>query len=131
MHAPHMEIGSSGTDTGRMRKNYTEAQRTELVALVTRGEATPRAAAARLGVSESTAYYWLKRRDRRPTAQIAATPRPRPRPTAGLAFARLVPATEANPAIVVRVGDAVITVAHPFDADLLRAVVAALAGRSS
>jgi hypothetical protein len=42
----------------------------------------------------------------------------------------LVPAAEANPAIVVRVGDAVIAVAHPFDADLLRAVVAALAGRS-
>src|SRR3954469_11051165 len=115
-----MEIGSSGTDTGRMRKNYTEAQRTELVALVTRGEATPRAAAARLGVSESTAYYWLRRRDRRPTAQIAATPRPRPA-AGGPTFARLVPATEANPGIVVRVGDAVIAVAYPFDADLLRA----------
>jgi transposase-like protein len=125
-----MEIGSSGTNTGRMRKHYTEAQRAELIALVTRGEATPRVAAARLGVSESTAYYWLKRRDRRPrpTALIAVTPRPRP--AAGPAFARLVPATETNPAIVVRVGDAAIAVAHPFDADLLRAVVAALAGRS-
>jgi transposase-like protein len=129
MHGPHVATSRRGTDTGRMRKHYTEAQRAELVALVARGEATPRAAAARLGVSESTAYYWLKRRDRRPTALIAATPRPRP--TAGLAFARLVPATEANPAIVVRVGDAVIAVAHAFDADLLRAVVAALAGRSS
>jgi len=114
-----------------MRKHYTEAQRAELVALVARGEATPRAAAARLGVSESTAYYWLKRRDRHPAVRIAATTSPRPRPTAGPAFARLVPATEANPAIVVRVGDAVIAVAHAFDADLLRAVVAALVGRSS
>jgi transposase-like protein len=121
-----MEIGSGGTDAGRMRKHYTEAQRAELVALVARGEATPRAAAARLGVTKSTAYYWLKRGGRRRGALIAATPRPTAAPT----FARLVPATQASPAIVVRVGDAVIAVAHPFDADLLRAVVAALAGRS-
>jgi transposase-like protein len=131
MHGPHVATSRRGTDPGRMRKHYTEAQRAELVALVARGEATPRAAAARLGVSESTAYYWLKRRDRHPAVRIAATTSPRPRPTAGPAFARLVPATEANPAIVVRVGDAVIAVAHAFDADLLRAVVAALVGRSS
>jgi transposase-like protein len=128
MHGPHMEIGSSGTDTGRMRKHYTEAQRAELVALVARGEATPSAAAARLGVAESTAYYWLKRGRRRSGALVAGTPRPRP--TAAPTFGRLVPATEASSAIVVRVGDAVIAVAHPFDADLLRAVVAALAGRN-
>ena len=112
-----------------MRKHYTEAQRTELIALVARGAATPRAAAARLGVSESTAYYWLKRSGQQPVALIAATPR-RPRPTATPAFVRLVPATEASPAIMVRVGDAVIAVEHHFDAELLRAVVAALAGRS-
>ena len=123
-----MATSTSGTDTGRMRKHYTEAQRAELVALVARGEATPRAAAARLGVTESTAYYWLKRGGQRPGALIAATPRSRP--TAAPTFARLMPATEASPAIVVRVGDAVIAVAHPFDADLLRAVVAALTGRS-
>jgi transposase-like protein len=114
-----------------MRKRYTEAQRTELVALVTRGEATPRAAAERLHVAESTAYYWLKRSGRRPTARIAATTSRRPTPTAAPAFARLVSSSEASPAIEVRVGDAVIAVAHAFDADLLRAVVAALAGRSS
>jgi transposase-like protein len=102
LHAPHMEIGSSGTDTGRMRKHYTDAQRAELVALVARGEATPRAAAARLGVTESTAYYWLKRGGRRPGALNAATPRSRP--TAAPTFARLVPAREASPAIVVRRG---------------------------
>jgi transposase-like protein len=113
-----------------MRKHYTEAQRAELVALVARGEATPRAAAARLHVAESTAYYWLKRNGRHPVALIAATPR-RPRPIAAPAFARLVPATEASPAIMVRVGAAVIAVEHHFDAELLRAVIAALAGRSS
>jgi transposase-like protein len=125
-----MATSARGADPGRMRKHYTEAQRAELVALVARGEATPRAAAERLHVAESTAYYWLKRSGRHPAARIAATTSRRPRPAAGPAFARLVPATEASPAIVVRVGDAVIAVAHPFDADLLRAVVAALAGRS-
>jgi transposase-like protein len=124
-----MEIGPSGTDPGRMRKHYTEAQRAELVALVARGEATPCAAAARLGVAESTAYYWLKRSGH-PAVRIAATTSRPPRPTAAPTFARLVPATEASPAIVVRVGDAVIAVAHPFDAELLRAVVAALTGCS-
>jgi transposase-like protein len=109
-----------------MRKHCTETQRAELVALVTRGEATPRAAAERLHVAESTAYYWLKRSGRHPAVRTAATTSRQPRPT----FARLVPATEATPAIVVRVGDAAIAVAHAFDAELLRAVVAARAGRS-
>jgi transposase-like protein len=126
-----MATRARGTDPGRMRKHYTEAQRAELVALVTRGEATPRAAAERLRVAESTAYYWLKRSGRPPALRTAGTKSRRPRPTTAPAFARLVPATEASPALVVRVGDAVIAVAHAFDADLLRAVVAALAGRSS
>jgi len=43
-----------------MRKHYTETQRAELIALVARGEASPRGAATRLGIPESTAYYWLK-----------------------------------------------------------------------
>jgi transposase-like protein len=123
-----------------MRKHYTESQRAELIALVAHGEATPRAAAARLGVAESTAYYWLKRRGRRPVALAVADARPRPgpvadarpraRPVAAPAFARLVPATQASAALTVRVGDAAIAVAHDFDAELLRAVVAALAGRA-
>lgn len=121
---------AKGDDPGRMRKHYTEAQRAELVALVARGEASPRAAAARLGVCESTAYYWLKRSDRHPIGLVVAKPRPRPRPTAAPTFARLVPATNASRAITVRVGDAVITVQQDFDAELLRAVVAALTGRA-
>jgi transposase-like protein len=113
-----------------MRKHYTEVQRAELVALVTRGEATPRAAAAKLGVSESTAYYWLKRSGRRPVALVVAKPAQRPMPAAAPVFARLVPATEASPAITVRIGDATVAVQRGFDAELLRVVVAALAGRT-
>jgi len=60
---------------------------------------------------------------------VAKTP-PRPGPAAP-SFARLVPATTAVPAITIRVGDAAIAVAHDFDAELLRAVVAALTGLAS
>jgi transposase len=111
-----------------MRKHYTEAQRAALVAVVARGEASPRVAAARLGVSESTAYYWLKRSRRESVALVVAK---RPRPIAAPAFARLVPATKEGAAIAVRVGDATIAVARGFDPELLRAVVAALAGGAS
>jgi len=114
-----------------MRKHYTEAQRAELVALVTRGEATPRAAAAKLGVSESAAYYWLRRRSRQPNALVAAKAPARPSPAVARGFARLVVATVASQGITLRVGDASIVVAHDFDAELLRAVVAALTGRAS
>src|ERR1700742_2395394 len=100
-----------------MRKHYTESQRAELVALVTHGEATPRVAAARLGVTESTAYYWLQRSGRRPVALAAADARPWSQPVVAPAFARLVRATQANAALTVRVGDAEITVAHNFDAE--------------
>ena len=114
-----------------MRKHYTESQRAELLALVARGETGPPAAAARLGIPESTAYYWLRRRGRQPIALVTAKPPPRARPTAAPGFARLVPATAASPVITVRVGDAAIVVAPDFDAELLRAVVAALTERAS
>ena len=113
-----------------MRKHYTKAQRAELVALVARGEATPRAAAGRLGVTESTAYYWLKRSGLHSAALVVGKPRLRPRPIGAPTFARLVPATEASRAISVRVGDVVIAVQRDFDAELLRAVVTALAERT-
>ena len=54
----------AGADARRIRKHYTKAQRTALVDLVTTGRATPREAAAQFGVTESTAYYWLKRVER-------------------------------------------------------------------
>jgi len=123
-----MATDARGADPGRMRKHYTEAQRAELITLVARGAASPRAAAARLAVPESTAYYWLKQ-SRRPAVALAmAQPGPRPRVTTAPAFARLVPGAKPSRAITVRVGDAVIAVRQGFDAELLRAVVAALAG---
>jgi transposase-like protein len=114
-----------------MRKHYTEAQRAELVALVARGEASSRAAATRLGIPASTAYRWVKRSQRVPV-DVVATQASRPsQPTAAPGFARLVSATAASPAITVRVGAAAIVVARDFDAELLRAVVSALTGRTS
>lgn len=113
-----------------MRKHYTETQRAELVALVARGAASSRAAATRLGIPASTAYRWVKRSQRASTDVVAKAPR-RAQPTAAPGFARLVPAAAASAAITIRVGDAAIVVARDFDAELLRAVVAALTGRTS
>ena len=111
-----------------MRKHYTKAQRTELIDLVTSGRATPRVAAARLGVTEPTAYYWLKRA--RQSLALAAPERPIPakaRPT----FVRLIPVAEMQRSIVLRVVGVVIEVRPGFDHALLRDVVAALVERAS
>lgn len=113
-----------------MRKHYTEDQRAALVELVTTGRATARAAAAQLGVSESTAYYWLKRARRRPAlalvhsvARTGSTTRSRPAvPT----FARLVRATEVPSAITLRVAGTEIEVRPGFDPALLRDLISAL-----
>jgi transposase-like protein len=55
--------------------HHTEAQRAELVELVTTGQATIRGAAARRGVADSTAYYWITRTGqlRVRLARLAAT----------------------------------------------------------
>jgi transposase-like protein len=109
-----------------MRRKYTEKQRSELVKLVTAGGATVSEAAARLGVTPSTAYYWTK------SATAAAPWRARRShgssgwPPAAPAFARVVSSGEAGAAIVVRVGAAEIQVRRDFDAELLRGVVEAL-----
>lgn len=83
-------------------------------------------AAARLGVAPSTAYYWMRSsattmpghraRRRGPKAQAFVTPR----------FVRVVPSHAVEARIAVRVGTAEIQVRRDFDAELLRAVVAAL-----
>ena len=113
-----------------MRKHYTEEQRSSLVALVTTGRATPRAAAAQLGVSESTAYYWLKRAGRRPALALVgqvAGPGSATRSRSGApTFARLMRATEAPSAITLRVAGAEIEVRSGFDPALLRDVISAL-----
>jgi transposase-like protein len=97
-----------------MQKRYTAEQREQLVEAVrARGESVG-AAAARLGVSASTAYLWMK----------AARSGGRPQ------FARLVRQSQVKPAaLVVRVGDVAIAVEAGFDVELLRAVVGALSTR--
>lgn len=113
-----------------MRKHYTEDQRIALVELVTTGQATPRAAAAQLGVTESTAYYWIKCARKRPALALvrqvarAGTPT-RSRPMAAT-FARLVRATESPSAITLRVAGTEIEVRPGFDPALLRDVISAL-----
>lgn len=113
-----------------MRKHYTEDQRTALVELVTMGRATPRAAAAQLGVAESTAYYWLKRAGRRPALalvhQVARTGSATRSRLAAPTFARLVRTTEAPSVITLRVAGTEIEVRPGFDRALLRDVISAL-----
>ena len=93
---------------------HGQGERSELIRAVTkRGEAVA-IAAARLGVSVSTAYRWIR------LAAEATTP------ALALQFVEVVPERAARPAIVVRVGGAEIEVRAGFDAQLLRAVAAAL-----
>jgi transposase-like protein len=105
-----------------MRRHYTKKQRSGLVELVNTGRSTVSEAAARLGVTPSTAYYWMRGR------RAGATPASEMGRPAEPTFVRLVRSTEIDAAIAVRVGNAEIQVRREFDADLLRAVVEALRG---
>jgi len=97
--------------SGSMRRRYTARQREQLIeAVQTSGEPVA-AAAERLGVTASTAYFWMK--------AARATRQPQ--------FARLVSESPPVPAsLVLRVQGVAIRVQSGFDADLLRAVVSAL-----
>jgi transposase-like protein len=103
----------------RMRRRYTSEQRTQLVDLVAGGNVTVPEAAAKLGVTSSTAYNWVaeghKQRRRSTTQRVA-----------GPTFVRLVPSAAADATITVRVGAAEIQVRRGFDGELLQAVVASL-----
>jgi transposase-like protein len=73
-----------------------------------------KAVASRMGVKESTAYYWMKR------ARAARAPE----------FARVVPrSAEAKASMVIEVGGAVIRLESGFDAELLREVISVLGDR--
>jgi len=109
-----------------VRKCYTKAQRAELIDLVTSGLATPRTAAARLGVAESTAYYWLKRARGPLALAVPGTRYPRSSAKAQPAFARLIPAVEMCSPITLRAGGVVIEIRSGFDHALLREVVTVL-----
>ena len=108
-----------------MRRHYTAEQRSQLLDLVASGRSV-REAAARLGIVTSTASYWVRR-----ATEKAKQLRQRETRRGGepLAFARLVREHEVA-SIEVRVGGATIPVGLGFDAELLRAVVAALRGET-
>ena len=115
-----------------MRRRYTGEQRSALVDLVTAGRATVSEAAARLGVTASSAYYWMKQAAaeapmKRSGVQRRAPARRERRPT-GPTFVQLVRTGDLAATIVVRVGSGEVEVRRGFDADLLRAVVQALEG---
>jgi hypothetical protein len=94
-----------------MGKRYKARERERLLEAVRVSGEPVKVVAKRLGVKESTAYYWMKRsrRAERPT------------------FARLIPMRPTSPAsLSIDVGGLVIRVDAGFDAGLLREVVAAL-----
>jgi len=111
-----------------MRMHYTSKQRAELVDLVTAGGATVSEAAERLGVTRSTAYYWMKGRGALRGRQVRRSHVSTALRLAEPTFIRVVPSSEVPAVITVRMGGAEIQVGRDFDANLLRAVVDALRG---
>ena len=105
-----------------MRRHYTAEQRGQLLDVVASGRSV-REAAAHLGVAPSTASYWVRRATGKARQRQREARRGREPP----AFARLVREHEVA-SIEVRVGGVTLQVAPGFDAELLRAVVAALRG---
>ena len=102
--------------SGSMRRRYTARQREQLIEAVRTSGEPVAAAAERLGVTASTAYFWMK------AARATRPPQ----------FARLVPESGPVPAsLVLRVRGVAIRVKAGFDADLLRAVVSALSARAA
>jgi transposase-like protein len=96
-----------------MGKRYKAKERDRLLEAVRTSGEPVKVVAKRLGVKESTAYYWMKRSRR---AEL---------PT----FARLIPSAATSPAsLSIDVGGLVIRVDAGFDVGLLREVVAALRG---
>jgi transposase len=97
-----------------MGKRYKATVRERLVDAVRTSGESVKVVAKRMGVKESTAYYWMKR--------SRATE---------LEFARVVPtSTGSRASMSIEVAGVAIRVAPGFDAELLREVVSAL-GRSS
>jgi transposase-like protein len=96
-----------------MGKRYKAREREQLVAAVRASGEPVKVVAKRLGVRESTAYYWVKR------ARRAERPK----------FARVVPMGRAPAAsLSIEVGGVVIRVDAGFDGAVLCEVVAALKG---
>ena len=99
-----------------MRKRYTAEQRERLVAEVRKTGAPVREVAARLGVTVSSAYLWMKEAGPGPSTAV---------------FARVVPSgTTIGRSVTLEVGRARVRVEAGFDAELLRQVVSALSDAS-
>jgi transposase-like protein len=97
-----------------MSKRYKTKEREQLIETVRTSGEPVKVVAQRMGVKESTAYFWMKR------ARAARPPE----------FARVIPTAErAKASMSVEVGGVVIRLANGFDAILLREVVLALEGR--
>jgi transposase-like protein len=115
-----------------MRKRYTSEQRSALVEMVRAERTTVSEAAARLGVTTSTAYLWMRQADavgaRRGNEKHQQNRYLSPRTVMPPNFVRVVRSGDLPAAILVRVGSAEVEVRRGFDADLLRAVVRALQG---
>jgi hypothetical protein len=96
-----------------MSKRYKAKERERVVEAVRTSGEPVKVVAKRLGVRESTAYYWMKR------ARRVEPPK----------FARVVPmGREPAASLSIGVGGVVIRVDAGFDGALLREVVAALKG---
>lgn len=108
-----------------MRRHYTADQRGQLLDFVTSGRSV-REAATHLGIATSTASYWVRQATKKARQVRQREARRGGEPPA---FARLVHKHEVA-SIEVRVGGATIQVGLGFDAELLRAVVAALRGEA-
>ena len=88
-------------------------------------------AAGQLGVTASTAYYWMKQAGAGATRQTRAARRASSRGNRQLVpatFVQVVRARDLAARITMQVGRAEVQVQRGFDAELLRAVVDALAG---
>jgi transposase-like protein len=103
-----------------MRRIYTQAERDEFVRQVKTRRESVAVSAAKLGITEVTAYRWIRAASK---AAIAAEAAP--------TFVELAPTgRRCEHSVLVRIGNAEIEVRAGFDAVLLRDVVAALAGES-
>ena len=94
-----------------MRRRFTAEERKRFVDEVRAGTAV-KDVAARMGMNPSMGYRWVR------AAEESSAPK----------FARVIRASapEKRSSIAIRVGTASVVVDEGFDADLLRAVVAAL-----
>lgn len=98
-----------------MRRIFSDKERNELIESVLGGRASVVEAAAKIGVAASTGYAWVKDARKR-----SVSPSP--------SFVQVVRARapDVEDGICVRVAGAEVCVRRGFDADVLRAVVAAL-----